>query len=240
VRISSLLCSGAFALCAGSAAAEVVTLDGEVGSDTSAYHFVPSTPRGNNETLWAFSDPDEMHDFETFLRFDLPPEWLCSNVGVSQALLYFVYVLDSTPQGQGTDEPGTLECREVLEAWSEGTLTWTNKPDYGPPIDLFVDYLGSSEITELGALACDVTDLVADWVDCAAPNYGFAVTNPTGRLMGSYSFEAPVDPVFQPALVVYLPEPGVGGAYVAVAGLGVLARWRGRRRRRRAARGGRA
>jgi hypothetical protein len=224
-----ILWAGTLALLAGTASGEVVTLQGEVGEDTAPYQFIPSVPRGFDDNLWAFTDPENLHSFETFLHFELPAEWMCSNVGVSEAQLWILWVTDDTSQGSGSEVDGTLECREVLEAWSEGTLTWTNKPDTGDPVDVVTDL--DDPIIDV---KCDVTELVADWVACERPNYGFAITNPTDRLMGFFSFDAPVDPLLQPALIVTLPEPGVGGAYVAVAGLGVLARWRGRRQRRAA------
>jgi MYXO-CTERM domain-containing protein len=223
VRIRSLLVLGVIALVAGSAAGEVVVLQGEVAADSAPYQFIPSTPRGASDTLWAFTDPENAHGFETYLHFELPTEWLCANAEILEAQLYVTYSLDSTSQGSGSNAPATLECREVLGPWAEATLTWTNKPGYDEPVDVVTG------ITEFGDVVCDVTQLVADWVACERPNDGFALTNPTDRLMGFYSFEAPVDDLVKPALVVTLPEPSTGGALACIAGLGLLARWRRRR-----------
>ena len=66
------------------------------------------------------------------------------------------------------------------------------------------------------------------------PNHGIAVTNPTGRLIAFYSFEAAVDDVLRPALLVETaaPEPEAGAA--AGAALAALAGLAARRARRAA------
>ena len=99
--------------------------------------------------------------------------------------------------GEGGSSPGELWCHEVLEPWSESTLTWTNKPDYGPPFD------GWTGITNFGLLWCDVTALVAGWAS-GQPNYGVALTNPTDRVLGFYSMDAPseINPNYRPGLVI--------------------------------------
>jgi hypothetical protein len=44
-------------------------------------------------------------------------------------------------------------------------------------------------ITAQGPIACDATALVRDWLSGAKPNHGIALTNPTDRVIGMYSFE---------------------------------------------------
>lgn len=222
----------AFALTAGGtpalAAGVVILQPGPEGEDSAPYEFLPSSIRGNGEALYAFTDPEGGHDFESFLHFPLPPDLLGEGEVVSEALLSLFYGFEFTIRGDTTDVIGAIECREVLEPWSEATLTWLNRPAYGPPVDVVED------IDEIGAVVCDVTGLVADWAAGVRPNHGIAVTNPTGRLIAFYSFEAAVDDVLRPALLVETaaPEPEAGAA--AGAALAALAGLAARRARRAA------
>lgn len=210
----------AAALAAPSGAEVVVIAPGPEGEDVAPYQFLPSALRGDSPGLWAFSEPG--HGFETFLRFPLPPDLLGPDEEVGLALLSLEYAKDSTSQGQGSNEPGVLECREVLSPWAEASVTWTSRPSYGPPVDVV------EGIVALGPLTCDVTSLVADWALGVRSNHGFAVTNPTRRLMGFFSFEALEEGAIPPVLyvdVVPVPEPGAGaGGLAAAAGLAALAR----------------
>lgn len=222
-------CGLALALVAMPAGAELVTIQpGAEGEDTAPYSFIPALARGMHDTVYALTLRDETgsHDFETFLRFTLPPDLLGPDEEVGQALLSLYYALDSTGFGVGSDEPGILECREVTSDWTELGVTWTAKPSYGPPVDVI------EGIDAKGPLLCDVTASVQAWAEGLRPNRGFALTNPTGRLLGFYSFEAPLDAQdaqdLKSALfidVVSVPEPRAGlGALVAAGALAVLAR----------------
>ena len=84
----------------------------------------------------------------------------------------------------GLGRPAVLQCHEVLEAWSEDSLTWNNKPDIGAAFDTLPN------LTALGPLSCDATELVQDWLSGVKENNGIALTNATDRLIGMYSFEA--------------------------------------------------
>jgi hypothetical protein len=173
------------ALAATAAGAAVFSIEpGAEGEDTAPYSFLPSLPRGGHGTLYAFVAEEEgvSHDFESFLRFPLPELAACGDV--VEARLELVYALDDSGFGDGTDVPGELHCHEVLEDWSEASLTWSNKPDFAPPFDSLTN------LTALGPLACEATALVQDWLSGAKDNHGFALTNPTERLVGFYSFEA--------------------------------------------------
>ncbi len=213
----------ALLLTAGPAAARFVELPAT--ADVAAYEGMPATLRGANPLLWAVGVTDPSgHDFETFLRFDLPPDLVGPGETVGLALLALTYALDSAPQGSGSDVPGTLECREVLTPWAEDAVSWNARPSYGPPLAVV------EGITELGPVLCDLSALVADQAAGLRENHGFALTNPTARLMGFYAREAQVDPGLQPALIVELvpvPEAGRGAAgAAAVLGLAVRARRR--------------
>jgi hypothetical protein len=206
---------------AASARADLVVLrPGAEGQDSSPYEFLPALARGNHTSLYAFSDPETAHGFETYLRFDLPVDLLAPDETVAQALLFVFYGIDSTVFGETSDEPGALECREVLEPWDETNLTWASRPAYGPVLDSVVG------IEALGSLLCDVTGVVADHVDGVRANHGFALTNPTLRLLGFYSYEADVAANLKPALFItreVVPEP-TPAAVAALCALALLAR----------------
>lgn len=207
-------------------AARVELRPGAEGEDVAPYSFLPSSLRGNNPNLWATtaSEDGQDHSFITYLRFELPPDLLGPEEAVAEALLTVVYAVDEVGFGEGSDDPGVLECRPVSEPWSEGSVTWIARPGFGDPVDVI------EGIEALGPLVFDVTALVADWADGARPNHGFALTNPTARLMGFFSFEASVDPIFHASLaidVVPVPEPAAGpGALGALAALWAARRWR--------------
>lgn len=224
LRLVSLGAAAGIALAARGAAGATFALN--QGADTSPYSFLPTLVRGSEATLYAFTDPQGVHDFETYISFALPPDLLGPGEEVRDALLVVTYAFDFSGFGDFANATGELDCREVLEPWSEASLTWINRPDYGAPVDTVVG------ITALGPIVCDVTSTVAAWATGVRPNYGFALTNPTARLLGFYSFEAPVDASLQPGLVIDtgpVPEPGRGAEGLA---LGVLAGvWRARRTR---------
>ncbi len=189
----------------------VLLQPGVEGEDSSPYSFIPSLPRGNRDTNYLFSLTDETgsHNFETFVRFELPPDLLAPGEGIVEAVLWIYYSFDFSGFGTAADAVGETECRPVLQPWSAATLTWVNKPSYGEIVD------SQPDITSLGLIWCDVTSLVALWAGGAQPNYGFALTNPTDRLIGFYSFDAvDVERNLRPSLVI---ETGVGGVVVEAA-----------------------
>jgi len=174
--------------------------------DSSPYSFLPSLVRGNRDTAYVFTGADEIgtsHNFRNFLRFDLPPDLLGPGEEVVEAVVWSYYAFDFTAFGDATDVPGELRCHEILEPWEEGSLTWVNQPAIGPPVDV------QPQVTGLGLLWCDVTDVVRAWLTGARPHHGIAFTNPTERLIGMNSFEVDdVDPLFKPSLVVETAPAG--------------------------------
>ncbi len=224
-------------LCAAAARADVVLLQpGPEGADSAPYSFIPSLPRGNRDTNYVFSSVDETgtHSFETFVHFELPEDLLAPGEGIVEAALWIYYAFEFSGFGDASSEVGEVECRPVLEPWDAATLTWVNKPAYGAPVDVFPD------VTTLGLIYCDVTSLVAQWAAGVRPNYGFALTNPTGRLIGFYSFDATgIERNLRPSLAIEtgtagvaaverVSEPGAAAAGAALLGLGAL--WARRRR----------
>jgi hypothetical protein len=204
---------------------------GSEGADSSPYSFIPSLPRGNRDTNYAFTSEDESgtHTFETYVQFDLPPDLLGPGEAVVLATLWIYYAFEFTGFGEPSTEAGEIECRPVTQAWNAATMTWVNRPAYGAPVGVFTG------VTSLGLIYCDVTELVAQWAAGARPNYGFALTNPTERPIGFYSFDATsIERNLRPSLAI---ETGVGGVVVpepgsaaGAAALLALAALRARRR----------
>jgi hypothetical protein len=207
-----------FAVLAQPAAADVITI--EVSEDTSPYSFLPSLPRYNNPTLYAFQTLDESmihHDFETYLWFDVSFADVPVGHIVTAAYVAVTYGFDYTAFGDTSDEDGVLDCREILQSWNQTTLTWNNRPTTDLPFDTI------TEIDSFGSLICDATPVVQGWLYDSQPNHGIAMTSPTARVMGMYASEAAVAPALMPTLFLTteVPEPAFGvGLAICV---GVLA-----------------
>jgi len=190
------------------AGAELILV--QQGEDSAPYSFRPSLNRGNRDTAYAFTGADDVgqdHNFRFFIRFDLSGGLVPAGEEVLEAYAWTYYSFDFTAFGEATLVPGEIHCHEVLQSWSEDSLTWNNQPAFGPPVDVQPDIMG------LGLIWCDVTELVRGWVTGERPNHGLVMTNPTERLIGMSSFEAgegndPVDPNFLPSLVI---ETGPSG-----------------------------
>jgi hypothetical protein len=197
----------------------------ESGEDTAVYRFLPGIARGSYTTLYAFTlvDAGQHHDFRTFLRFYPRPD--LTGACVESAEVYVFYGFEFEGFGSGGTEPGVLTCSPVLAPWSAATATWNNQPPIGDPTGMV------ENITAHDFLACDVTATVQAWAD-GAPDYGIALSSPTDRVMGFYSFEATgVDPALRPALAITLaddpqacPEP----AWAAAAAVAALLSWKRR------------
>lgn len=205
------------------ARADIVVLP--VAEDSAPYSFLPSLNRANNASLYAFRTFDESstpHDFETYLWFDVEQSDLPAGHVLVEATLLVTYAFDFTGFGDTSTLPGTLACHEVIGPWSEATLTWSNRPAIDAPFDTLTG------ITGFGALLCDATPVVLDWIGNRAPNEGFALTSPTARVMGMHSREASANASLKPQLILRteLPEPAFAGALAAGA---VVLAWIGRR-----------
>lgn len=205
------------------ALADFVVLPVEV--DTAPYSFLPSLARGTNTTLYAFQTFDEnstVHAFETYLWFDVTQSDLPAGHVLVEATLVVTYAFDFTGFGNTSNLPGTLECREVTQPWNGATLNWTNRPTVTTPFHTI------SGITGFGALLCDATPIVLDWIGNRTRNDGFALTSPTPRVMGMHAKEAPVDVSLKPLLILRseLPEPGLPATIAPGIAALVLARFR--------------
>ncbi len=177
------------------------------GQDAAPYSFLPSLARGARETAYSFTGDDEIglsHNFNSFIRFDLPPDLIPPGEEVVEAVAWVTYGFDFTGFGEIEPIPGLIECRPVFDAWEERTLTWINQPAYGEPVDV------QTGIESLRLIWCDVTELVRDWVTGALPNHGIVLTNPTERLIGMYSFESDdVHPNLRPSLAIRTAPSGL-------------------------------
>ena len=64
------------------------------GVDTAPYSFIPTLPRWTSTTLYAYTaDPDDdglSHNFETFIRFNIPPDLIPENEQVTSALFFII------------------------------------------------------------------------------------------------------------------------------------------------------
>lgn len=217
----------AAAIAFGSSPARADTLLVQAGDDTAPYSFLPSLARFAHPTLYAFEGEDEnqvAHAFETYVRFDVSPSALPPGHMVDSATFFITYAFDVAGFGTPSTSPGELHCHPVTEDWVETTLTWNHRPTIGPEFDAV------SNITGFGVLTCDATELVRDWLDEGAPNYGIALTNPTDRGLGMHSFEASVSAGLKANLLITTVEaPNVPAApwlarLAYGLALGVLAR----------------
>lgn len=196
------------------------------GIDTAPYSFLPNLVRGNNAAIYAFqsvSDDGTNHDFETYVRFDVSAADIPPGQVLTEASLVTTYAFDFSGFGETSNEPGVIDCREVLEPWSDTTLTWNNRPVSDLPFDTI------TQIDSFGALICDATAVVEGWIYGLAPNHGFAMTSATARVIGMHSFEADVSPSLQPTLILTteVPEPGFAmGLASGLLLLGTLSRRR--------------
>lgn len=213
------------ALLAAPAAAEVFLV--QQGQDSSPYAFLPGLPRGFHNSAYAFTndlDGDD-HSFEYYIQFDLPPSLLVPGTVVDEAYAWVYYGFDYTVFGDSTDEVGEILCHEVLEPWSQTTLTWNDRPAIGTWFERIPD------ITSRGMQICEVTDVVQGWIDDPDTNHGIALTSGLLRVIGFHTWDdGTVGQNFKPSLVVEtLPEPGTASGLAA--GIGMLAALARRARR---------
>ncbi|MBK8253199.1 MAG: DNRLRE domain-containing protein [Polyangiaceae bacterium] len=78
---------------------------------------------------------------------------------------------------QWTSQSGTVNGHQVLQPWSEASVSWSN---FGNPANWSAAVAGSFTTTDVGYRDMILTDLVADWVSGAAPNYGIALDEAGG------------------------------------------------------------
>ncbi len=169
------------------------------GQDTAYYSFIPLLVRGQYSTMYAQTATDEdgeSHSMKTYLRFDLPEDLLQPGETVTGAYLTMVYAFSFDHFGDPADIKAKVYVHQVLEPWDEDSLNYANRPAIGSPVDKL------KKIGEFGNLEFDVTETVRLWAHEMAPNYGFALSNPTERPVGFHSWESGVSEGLRNALVI--------------------------------------
>ena len=225
--VSRWLLGVAIALSAGVAQADTLLV--QSGQDSSPYAFIPDLPRGFRNTAYAFTNSldDQDHSFEFYIQFDLPPALFEPDVEIVHAYAWVYYGFDFTLFGDLSHEEGEILCHEVLEPWSQSSLTWNHRPAIGTWFDARLHILNR------GLQYCDVTDVLRGWIADPSTNHGIALTSDALRVIGFYTFDdGTVSPNFKPSLVVeYVPEPAASASLAAgCLLLAALARRRARRR----------
>ncbi len=194
------IAAGLFAL-QSPASAETYTITAD--EDNAPYSFIPFLVRSSNPSLYAYTDPPgedgSTHSFEAYVGFPVGPETIPEDESVTSATISLIYAFDFDSFGDTNQDPGIARCYEVLEAWSENTLNWNNRPDAGGINDYFDEIV---DIDSFGALTCDATALVSDWINNSKPNYGIALKSPTERVLGINSTEAEVIDALKPTLII--------------------------------------
>lgn len=118
----------------------------------------------------------------------------------------------------------TYDVFQVMDAWTEDTLTYNNRPT--------LDGTAAASLTTVGTASgiwheWDVTALVQSWVDGGADNHGMAIMRDPNESPWPYFRSRNNDGGNNPELVVNaVPEP----ASMAVLGLGAAALLRRRRK----------
>jgi hypothetical protein len=171
--------------CAGTARAESVLIQpGKEGEDVSPYAFIPSLPRGEYTTAYAFSSivDGAPHSFEYYLKYDVSP--YSGTVDYAYAIFYYGFGFDGFGSEDPNPGPGEIHCHQILEPWTEAVVTWNNRPAIGPDVYLFPN------ITGFGHFFCKITALAQGWVDGSIANDGLAITAPTRRLIGMSTWDS--------------------------------------------------
>lgn len=174
------------------------------GDDVAPYCYQAPLVRGQHETLYSLtSDVDgECHSFVDYMKFVLPANLLGPGQTVIESALYVPYTFSFVYQGTPTPPPHapvTMRVHRVLAPWTEDAVTWDSKPSY---VSLAHDEI--TGITAPATLEFNVTTLVRGWAHGTNPNYGFAITSPNDRAIGTYSWEAELTPAQRPNLVAKL------------------------------------
>jgi hypothetical protein len=186
MRRALLACACTAALLAAGprARAESVLIQpGPEGEDNSPYAFIPTLPRGDYTTAYAFSSTVDgtRHDFQYYLKFDVSA--YSGTVQYAYAYFYYGFGFDGFGADNAPPTPGEVHCHDVLAPWNESTMTWNTRPPIGPALYVFPN------ITGFGHFFCKITSLAQSWVNGGANN-GLALTAPTRRLIGMFTYES--------------------------------------------------
>lgn len=75
-----------------------------------------------------------------------------------------------------------VTAHRITSPWSEGTLTWQNKPSHDPVVAATV-CVGSN--SDLGWKVFDVTAIGLAWLSNAQPNHGIVIRDPSEQTAGA-------------------------------------------------------
>ena len=167
----------------------------------------------------------------TLMQFDLSGILLAGNERVGSAVLTLVA---STTYGGNPAQP--MEVYRVLAPWNEQTVTWLQRAaniSWGTQGGDFLGEGGPAYAVSTNApttgqqVGWDVTLLVEEWVEQAAPNYGLLLRSYNGNGLTFIQRESP-DTNSRPALTVtsVVGVPRLKAAMDQTSGQLVLS-WRG-------------
>lgn len=137
-------------------------------ADATISEGYPSLTGGDTVDMWAGYDPIyDAREVRSLVKFNinnLPPD-----MNITGAILRVRLITSADIEGKSR----TIRTYRVGENWSEGSVTWNNKPS-------FKEGYGSTNIVHAawGWYEFDVTDLVKGWYDGTYTNYGLMLRGP--------------------------------------------------------------
>jgi hypothetical protein len=184
------------------------------------------------DILSVYTSTSDANLQRTLMQFDLSGIVLAGNERVGSAIL--TLVASSAYGGNPAQQP--MEVYRALEPWNEQTVTWRQRAANIPWGTAGGDFLGeggqayaaSTNTPTTGQqVSWDVTRLVDDWVEQAAPNYGLLLRSYNGNGLTFVQSESP-DTNSRPALTVTsaVGVPRLKAAMDPTSGQLVLS-WRG-------------
>ena len=110
--------------------------------------------RGQNPANYAFTADDtggECHDFQTFMRFELPADLLAAGETVTTAFLNVPYLFSFAIEGEPAEPPHapvSMLVHRVATPWTEGAVSWSNRPDFElEPLDTVTGITDFGDVT---------------------------------------------------------------------------------------------
>jgi RHS repeat-associated protein len=161
--------------------------------DTTAVSGYPDT--NTSTKTWVVAGTNANGQNRAYLWFNLPA--IYSGASIQSASLDVYQYLTET----NTDT--VIDAHRIVQAWTDTTLTWNNKPDYAPTA------LSSKTDTATGWWAFDATSAVKGWYDGKLSNYGLMLKarDETTNRRAFYSSEN-ADPKANPKLTInYIVDP---------------------------------
>ena len=130
-------------------------------------------------------------ELDTLLKFDLNSIPPTATVKSATLGLYYFHYNDTNPTGRG------LNLYRIYSDWSEGTVTWNNRPTfYGTIIDT------ATVPASYGWMTWDVKNSTQSFVNGSNTNYGWQIMDPaiSGNSMIYFRTSEYSDPNYRPYL----------------------------------------